>query len=708
MSINSILNIATSGLYASQSGIGAVSKNISNVNTKGYVRIEQEQSAMVIGGRNAGVSVNALRRAVDGFLQSASLSANSNAQSQGAKSQYLDELQSAFGDPSGASSLFGRINSTLGAFETAIANPGSISVRRDILAQLQGVLSQISNVANSVQMTRSRVDTDIEATIGEINTLLKDISDVNTDVSRSILSGDATGAQERQSQLIDELSSLIDISVSYNENGVANITTKDGAFLAGFGHATIEYTAAPSGQPYYNNIVIKMGDDPVGRQFEQSVQGGKLRGLLDLRNNDLGEIAATLGEFAGHLTDAINAVHNTTASLPALANAIGSDTGLIASDALGFSGRTTIGIVGANGALARKIDIDFSLGTISVDGGAASPIGTTIGSMTAALNGALAGLGSASFANGKLSLQNSVAGNGFVFDEPTSNGSLRGDKAFAHFFGLNNLINSNLPTSFATGLSATDAHGFTVGDTLELSFSAPSGLKLAARTITIPAGTIGDILTALNSPATGLGLYGNFALSSNGTLQWNANPGYESHNIELSKDTDPRSGTSLSFGQLTGLSPNTRAARATAIGINSNIASDPRKLGLALPDLSSVAIGEIAVGLGDSLGAQAFFDINNMRMDFSNKFGQFAGNMTLGEFASSLAGDIGMRAATAENEKAAAEALMQEATTRRSNSEGVNLDEELVKLTAFQQAYSASARMIRAADEMYETLLNAV
>ena len=708
MSINSILNIATSGLYASQAGIGAVSKNISNVNTAGYVRLEQDQSATVIGGRNAGVTANALRRAVNGFLQTASLNANSNAQSQGAKAQYLDELQSAFGDPSGASSLFGRINSTLGAFETAIANPGSVSVRRDILAQLQGVLGQISNVANSVQTTRSRVDADIASTTAQINGLLKDISDINGDVSRAMLSGDATGAQERQSQLIDQLSSLIDIHVDYNQNGVANITTGDGAFLAGVGHAVISYNAAPSGQPYYENITIKMGDDPIGRQFEQSIQGGKLRGLLDMRNNDLAEIAGSLGEFAGHLTDAINAVHNTTASLPALATANGQDTGLLAGDTLGFSGKTTIGIVGANGTLARKIDIDFDLGTLSVNGGAGVPIGATIGSMTAALNGALAGFGSAGFANGKLTMTNTNAGNGFVFDEPATGQSLRGDKAFAHFFGLNNLITSSKPTSFATGLKTTDAHGFTVGDTMDISFAAPNGTKLADRTITIPAGTIGDILTALNNPATGLGLYGSFALTSNGTLQWNANAGYENHNIELSKDTAPRTGTSLSFGQLTGLSPTARSARATAPTINSNIAADPRKLGLAMPDLSSVAIGAVAVGLGDSMGAQAFFDINNMRMNFSAKIGQFAGNMTLGEFASGLAGDIGTRAATAENDKAAAEALMLEATTRRSNSEGVNLDEELIKLTAFQQAYSASARMISAADEMYETLLNAV
>jgi flagellar hook-associated protein 1 FlgK len=36
---------------------------------------------------------------------------------------------------------------------------------------------------------------------------------------------------------------------------------------------------------------------------------------------------------------------------------------------------------------------------------------------------------------------------------------------------------------------------------------------------------------------------------------------------------------------------------------------------------------------------------------------------------------------------------------------GVNLDEELANMTIFQNAYNAAARMVQAADEMFETLL---
>ena len=65
----------------------------------------------------------------------------------------------------------------------------------------------------------------------------------------------------------------------------------------------------------------------------------------------------------------------------------------------------------------------------------------------------------------------------------------------------------------------------------------------------------------------------------------------------------------------------------------------------------------------------------------------------------------GGRASSALQRQTAAEALNTEAKSRRSSYEGVNLDEELVKLTTYQQAFNASARMIQAAKDMYDVLL---
>jgi flagellar hook-associated protein 1 FlgK len=49
-----------------------------------------------------------------------------------------------------------------------------------------------------------------------------------------------------------------------------------------------------------------------------------------------------------------------------------------------------------------------------------------------------------------------------------------------------------------------------------------------------------------------------------------------------------------------------------------------------------------------------------------------------------------------------------EADTRLQSVEGVNIDEELVALTTYQQAYNANARMITATKELFDTLENLI
>ena len=77
----------------------------------------------------------------------------------------------------------------------------------------------------------------------------------------------------------------------------------------------------------------------------------------------------------------------------------------------------------------------------------------------------------------------------------------------------------------------------------------------------------------------------------------------------------------------------------------------------------------------------------------------------MSRYASELSGEIGGRAAAAKNRAESAGALYTEATARRTAHEGVNLDEELVLMTTYQQAFNASARLIQAVKDMYDTLL---
>ena len=77
MSLNVALKTASSGLLAAQASLRAVSDNIANVNTPGYVRKAVDQHPLVVDGVGMGVRIDGIKRVTDQYLQTASLTAAS-------------------------------------------------------------------------------------------------------------------------------------------------------------------------------------------------------------------------------------------------------------------------------------------------------------------------------------------------------------------------------------------------------------------------------------------------------------------------------------------------------------------------------------------------------------------------------------------------------------------------------------------------------
>src|SRR5882757_4211378 len=105
-SLSDILNIAVSGLSTAQAQVSATSDNITNVNTVGYARKVISQSETVVDGRGLGVHIDTIQSAYDAFMQKARIAAQAQSGQAQVVSDFLNQAQQAFGDPSGPSSFF--------------------------------------------------------------------------------------------------------------------------------------------------------------------------------------------------------------------------------------------------------------------------------------------------------------------------------------------------------------------------------------------------------------------------------------------------------------------------------------------------------------------------------------------------------------------------------------------------------------------------
>ena len=702
-SLSSILSTANAGLLAAQTGIGTVSDNISNVNTAGYVRKIVDQTSLALQGAGYGVSAATVTRATNQFLQNASLGAIGDASSASMVSDNLSQAQALLGDPTSTTGYFSELNQVFSDFAAAANDPASVVNSQQAVNQVTQFLTQSQTVATSLRALSGQADTRIGGDVAQVNSLLGQIDSLNNAINvASASGGDVTNAQNAQSSLINTLAGLVDVKVVSNGTGGVVLRTAAGQMLVGpQGTASIAYQGATEAA---SQMVITQ---PGGGQAQapMTLAGGEIKGLLDLRNTSLPGVQTQLSEYVSQAVNALNLAHNASTSSPPPAQLTGANTGLDLPTAInGFTGVTNVAIVGANGQLQTQVKIDFGAQTMSVNG--VSVGGFSSSTFLSSLNSALGGAGTASFSNGALSISATAPGTGVaVADDPTTP-SMKAGRGFSAFFGLNNLITSSSITNYNTGLAPGDPNGFTPGDTLTLRVTGPNNTKVSDITIPVPAGgTVQNLVDALNATSGGVGLFGQFSLDNNGALTFAPNkPGAAF--VSVVTDNTARGPGGPSVSQLFGIGQAVRIERVPTYAVRSDIAGNAAKLATAQLDLSAAANGQPVVSPGDGSGALALSKAGLTPLGFAaaGLAAPLTTNVT--QYAAQFAGALGTQAATADSANTNATAVQSEANARRQSTEGVNMDQELINLTTYQQAYSASARLVTATSAMFTALQN--
>ena len=715
MSLNSILRMGASGLKVSQASLRTVSENISNVNTPGYVRKVVEQQSSSINGVGYGVEIGSVRRAADIYLQRTALNAVSEAGRADTVAGFLDRAQIMFGDPSNDTSFFKQLDDIFSAFATAAEDPTSNLRRTAAVTEVTRFFDNAALISRDLTALRLETDGRLAAAADQVNGLLDEINKLNTEVSSAVIRGrDATGAENAQSKLIDELSTLLDFKVSPRPLGGVTLRAGDGTELVGGnndGPARLSFDRF-GGAGLLN--IVPFGGKP--QAFAAGLEGGEIKGLVELRQTVLPGISEQLGELTTRAADALNKAHNAASPVPAPATMTGRRTGLDLPGAIaGFTGRSSITVTNAAGTETRRIDIDFDqinaappgAGGLSVNGVPVAAFGPA--TFLTELNTALGAGRSAGFSGGVLSLSTSNAGEGLVvLDDPAAPAD-RGGRGFSHFFGLNDLVRSPRYTFYETGLRPGDEHGFTPGQTITFRLTnSAGGLEDDVR-VTVPSppagSTTADLLGALNDP-NGMGRYGAFTLDAAGGLSFTSNAARPVI-LLVREDLTTRGAGGPSMTELFGLGSEIRATRAETFKVRADIAQNSTKLSFAQAEYA-VPVGTRQLAKGNNTGAFGLSNAGEALMSFqpAGEVGRL--NMSVSRYAAELGGVVGRASSYAAERRSNAELVAKEANARRAGVEGVNMDEELIRLTTYQQSYNASARLIQAASEMFETLVNMI
>jgi flagellar hook-associated protein 1 FlgK len=692
VSLNDILGSALSGLGASQSGLRTISANIANVNTPGYARERVSLSTGVSAGRVSGVVVSEPDRIADRFLEGTVYKRSGELGRAEVTADYLDRLQSMLGAPGAPSGLTARLDAITSAAVALTGSPGSEQALAAFSQQVGDAISTMQDLDRDVAGLRGEVETEVGQTVDTINGLLKRIHELNDTVAQlDGLGRSSAGPADQRMSALEELSKLMNVTVRDQPDGRVTIDTESGAVLLDKRLRQLSYPTAAQGasQPAYQPIEIMFADGPAtktGERIDSAAVGGKLGGLIDLRDRALPQFADQVGVLFGGLAETLNAVANEGTSVPAPAVLEGRQTGLRGNDRLGFTGSATFAVLKANGELVQSAVIDFS--TL-----------TDVDAAVAKINSELTGVATASFVSGKLEISAVASGQGIAIAQGPGAPSSRAGVGFSHFFGLNDVVRSRDSALTPSGLIETDPHGFTAPQTAEVVLRDSSGRVLAKHVLTPDAGPLmKNLVDSLNG--SDLAKHGTFSLDQSGRFRFEPEAGQVGATLSIPVDTTDRFGTGRSFSSLAGLTG--AAAGLSSAEVPATITGSPGRLPLARLN-TSATVGQKAIGQGDARGATAFVD----RLAKATDFGK-GGSSTIESFASNVIGRAAMQASRAEAAMTDASVRQGDAVNRRDSFSGVNIDEELAQLVVFQNSYSAAARVMTTATDMYDTLLNMV
>jgi flagellar hook-associated protein 1 FlgK len=299
-SLNASLATALSGLTADQGALQATTNNVSNVNTPGYSRevpilISSDPIVMDPLTLGTGVTLKSIESIRDPILESR---IQQETQTQGELSSLVGALsQTQVNFTSSTGDIGTSISNFFNSINQLSTNPADLSLRQAVLTSANNLATAFNVVSNNLTRQRTSLDGSVEQAVGQINQLTRQIAQLNGQISNLQNVGESAGAFiDQRTQAIDQLSSLVDVSVIPSDNTLT-LTTASGSPLV-LGQQSFQLSTQPGSSGLQH--VFSQGKDVTA-----TIVSGQLGGLLAARDQQIPSFQSQLDTLAAGLAVAI-------------------------------------------------------------------------------------------------------------------------------------------------------------------------------------------------------------------------------------------------------------------------------------------------------------------------------------------------------------------------------------------------------------------
>ncbi|TAH51328.1 MAG: flagellar hook-associated protein FlgK [Betaproteobacteria bacterium] len=644
--MSNLLNIGLTGLYAAQSQLSTTSHNITNAATPGYHRqtVQQSNATPLLKGGSffgQGTVVDSVQRSYSQYLENqVQLSDNRRAE-YAAYNLQVSQIDNLLADPTVG--LSPAMSEFFGAVQDVSANPTNMASRQALLSTGEALVTRFQALDGRLAEIGQGVDADIVATVTGINSLAREIAELN----QRILDSRATSGGAAANDLLDlrdravtELNKLVRVTTLPQSDGTLSVFIGSGQRLVLGNDAAQLGTAPGTGEGGGFGVTLIGRDGTPSPLSESLLTGGSLGGMLAFRREALGTVQRDLGLIATSLAAAFNAQHRLGVDLD--------------------------GMLGADFFSLAAPQVESSAATIEIDPAA-------IGALTSS------------------SYELTVAGGNYTLTNLTT-GAARTLAEGETFQGLKLTSVTGPDGTYLIEPTRRAVGEIRMGIVDARKVAAASPVAVAAVAGNAGSGRIGDIRVSstdgMVSGASTVPDFNPFSLSwSGGTIGVPAGYTLASGNPPVADNSyDPAtSGTGKTF----------TLTAAVGYSFTFTLAGTPAdgdSFGFS-PNTDGIADNRNAALLGALQTDKLMFDANGRP------------TATLNNAYAQLVSKVGNKAREVQAGEKAQDALLAQAEATRDSVSGVNLDEEAANLVRFQQAYQASARVMSVAQTLFDEML---
>ena len=341
------------GMNVSQMALSITGQNIANISTDGYTRQRLDQVSLNVGGGSYryasvptinignGVYATGVSQIRDPFLDRRFRTEMGQVGEYDIWTSGLNELANIL-DETQLTEAGGGINNQLGDLVSKLnqlsENVGSKEFDNMVKSSAQVLTTIFNSYAKRLETIRQNQETDLrDVDIPAVNNILQSIKELNISIKNSQIHGDnALELQDRRNSLIDELSTYVNIEVSYKPVQISDATSVDELTINLVGEDGAKYVlvndddsreltiAQDAGTGQWTIGLSAFRDDPATAvpNINDQLITGSLKSSLKLLNENgefddpttskgIGYYEKSLDLLAKQLAEAFNNVNNT-------------------------------------------------------------------------------------------------------------------------------------------------------------------------------------------------------------------------------------------------------------------------------------------------------------------------------------------------------------------------------------------------------------